>query len=769
MKVQSGLFLRVWALSLAVLFALAGFSSKAFAQGGAGTITGTVSDPKGLAISGATVSILNTDTGIERPATTTDGGTYTAAFLQSGHYQITFSKDGFQSVVRKDLALTVGATLTIDISLALGTTVAEITVTGEAPVIEPDRTDVSQTVSETLAAGLPLNGRRWEQFVLLTPGVTTDGSSGLVSYHGISGLFNNSTVDGVSNQQAFFSEDRGRTAVGYTYSLDAVKEFSVQSSAYSAEFGNAAGGQVNSITKSGSNDIHGDLFYYLRYPSFNALDPYAKTHGSPVINAASGPTCPPDTTLSTQLNQCIAPPSEHQRQQFGGSVGGPIIKDKLFYFINYDGQRRSFPIIYTGPSNSVAFLTPAAFLGNNCTAGTTTITGFTVGSPDPRCVAAINLINNNIGPQPRLANQDVYLGKLDYQVNSNNHLNVSFNFMNFRSPNGYDQSSTFSAGSIYQNGNFGTHDRFLVASWNSVISSTMVNDFRFQWSRDFQFYSANFSGPSVAVGSLFGYGLRNALPRPAFPDEHRLQFADSVSWVHGKHAFKYGVDISPVHELLINLFNGGGVYNYQETDTNTTTASATLQAWIADFYNLPLSTDSGVNAATCYGVGVVDNCIGRHYSTYSQATDTVNPAAVAGKDDFYDTHYGAYIQDAWKATPTLTLNMGLRWDMQVIPQPAHPFTTDALALYYTQNIYISKANFQPRFGIAWQADKNTVIRAGYGMFYGNTTDSLFYNTRVENGVVQNRLRRVDRHSRLRRRLSNETERHAGLWGTGMKK
>ena len=176
----------------------------------------------------------------------------------------------------------------------------EITITGEAPLIEPDRTELSQDVSETLAAGLPVNGRRWEDFVLLTPGVTNDGNAGLVSYHGISGLFNNSTVDGVSNQQAFFSEDRGRTAVGYTYSLDAVKEFSVQSSSYSAEFGNAAGGQVNSVTKSGTDAMHGDLFYYLRYPSLNALDPYAKTHGSSPINGA----CPSVTFLSN--GQCAS-------------------------------------------------------------------------------------------------------------------------------------------------------------------------------------------------------------------------------------------------------------------------------------------------------------------------------------------------------------------------------------------------------------------------------------------------------------------------------
>ena len=387
----------------------------------------------------------------------------------------------------------------------------------------------------------------------------------------------------------------------------------------------------------------------------------------------------------------------------------------------------------------------ANLLGNNCGNNIALNPVTVAGAPDTipglaagQCTAALGVINSTIGPQHRLGNQDVWLAKLDYQLSTNNHLSLSFNSMNFRSPNGYDTVSTFSAGSIYQNGNFGTHDRFLVASLNSVISSSMVNDFRFQWSRDFEFYSSNFSGPSASIGNLFAYGQRNALPRGAFPDEHRLQFADSVSWVHGKHALKFGVDISPVHELLINLFSGGGVYSYNYSDGaagNPLSAETTLQSWVADLFNLALSSDTTTNAAKCI-VGAVNVCIGRHYNTYSQAIDVVNPAQVAGKDDFYDVHYGAYVQDSWKVKSNVTLNMGLRWDMQDIPQPAHPFTTDPRALYYTQSIYISKLNFQPRFGVAWQAEKNTVVRVGYGMFFGNTTDSLFYNTRVENGVVQ---------------------------------
>lgn len=678
----------------AFFFALATFlcvGSLAAQTAGTGTISGTISDPSGAAISAATVDVTDVDTGIVHTVAADESGLYYAPFLQPGHYTVAATKEGFARVERKDILLEVGHKLEIDLALPLKTTAETITVTGAAPLIEPDKTDLSQTISETLGANLPLNGRRWENFVLLTPGVTADGTHGLVSYHGISGLFNNSEVDGTSNQQAFFSEDRGRTTVAYTYSLDAIQEFQVNSNSYSAEFGQAAGGVVNAVTKSGTNDIHGDVFYYLRYPSLNALDPYSKSQG-----------------IFTQ--------PEHQRQQFGASVGGPIVKDKLFFFANYDGQRRSFPIIYTGPSSplNLAAVSPA-----NCTPAI--IPGITAA----QCQAVVNYVTGNIGAQPRSGNQDIYLAKLDYQATTNNHLSVSFNYMNWKAPNDYQGNPTYFASSVGQNGSYGTHERFVVAHWNSVLSSTMVNDFRFQYSRDFEFYSANQSGPSVSLGSsssggIFAYGMPNALPRPAFPDEHRLEFADSLSVIHNRHTLKFGVDVSPIHELLINLFQGGGIYSYFYNSSNP---AFTFESWAADLYNLPLASD-GANAAAR---------IGKHYNTFAQAYD---PITGEGKDDFYDVDWGAYSEDTWKARSNLTFNIGVRYDIQWVPQPPHPNNSSNLAYYATSDLHIDKADIAPRFGVAWQFDKNTVVRGGYGIFYGKTTNSSFYDTRVENGVYQ---------------------------------
>ncbi len=290
---------------------------------GSGTINGTVSDPSGSSIPGAAVVVHNADTGNDRAMQTNDSGIYNAPFLQPGHYDITVSKPGFTKVDRQGITVEVGRTVTIDFKMTVQSGTESVTVTSEAPVVDTEKTDVSQEVSENMVKDLPLVGRRWESFVLLTPGVASDGA--LVSYRGISGLYNNNSVDGANNNQSFFSEARGRSAattgVPYIYSLDAIQEFQVSSSNYSAEFGQAAGGVVNAVTKSGGNVMHGDLFYYLRYPSLNALDPVNKANGI--------------------LNQTV-----HQQQQFGGSVGGAIIKDKLFYFFNYDGSRRVAPVAY---------------------------------------------------------------------------------------------------------------------------------------------------------------------------------------------------------------------------------------------------------------------------------------------------------------------------------------------------------------------------------------------------------------------------------------
>src|SRR3954462_1845315 len=301
---------------------------------GAGSITGTVMDPNKSVLTGAVVTVTNTDKGIDRQYTTNSAGIYVAPFLQPGHYKLTASGAGFGRVEASDLTLLVGQTLTLDLTLTLQSTTTTVEVSSATPILDVDRTEVSQVVDQQLIQNLPVNARNWSTFVLLTPNVTQDGGTGLVSFHGISGLYNQNYVDGANNNQMLFSEARGRSSgAPYVYSLDSIKEFQAETSNYSAEFGQAAGGQVNAITKSGTNALHGDLFYALRYPDLNALDPYNKYQA-----------------LHNNGNKFLLTQPIHQQQSFGGSIGGPLIKNKLFYFFTYDGFHRVGRVLYTTTS-----------------------------------------------------------------------------------------------------------------------------------------------------------------------------------------------------------------------------------------------------------------------------------------------------------------------------------------------------------------------------------------------------------------------------------
>ncbi|WP_263367655.1 TonB-dependent receptor [Edaphobacter bradus] len=675
-------------LSLAVLLTLAVAPPARPQTAGTGTISGTVTDTSGAAVPNATVQIVNTDNGAARNLTTNSDGYYSATFLQSGHYEVVLGGGPFGKVDRKNLQLTVGQTLSVDASLAAASVATEVQVTTEEPPIDTQRTEQSQTISQTYIGNLPVNGRRWDNFVLLTPNVAPDGSTGLVSYRGISGLYNTNLVDGVSNQQALFNEARGRSlGAPYVFSADSIKEFESAVSGYSAQFGGAAGGQVNAITKSGTNQLHGDLFYLLRYPTLNALDPYSKW--SALHNGAS-------PVLLTQ--------TVHQQHQFGGSVGGPIIKDKLFGFFTYDGFRKVNPILYTSS-------TPAATLLGYANSTTTCPAPLTAS----QCTAAANfLISETTGTFPRNIKQDVFFPKLDYQLNGKNHLSASFLWQNFHQPNGYNTSPSQSNGGIQNNGTAAFHERFFVAGWDSVLGSSTANELRFQWSRDLETNTANGPGPGVTIGSgvIGNYGETAALPRIAEPDEHRIQFFDVISQTRGRHNFKAGVDLNFIHEIMINLFQGNGGYTYSGP------AATSFANWVQDAY--------GVNG-------------GQHYSTFTQVVD---PITKSGKDDFWSKNLAGFFEDNWKVTSSLVLNLGIRYDTQLVPQPPRPFLTSAngqpsaIGIATTQIINTNYKMIQPRVGFAWSPYTGTVLRGGYGMFYGLIPLSAYYNVRVENGVFQ---------------------------------
>jgi Carboxypeptidase regulatory-like domain/TonB dependent receptor len=683
---------------------------------GNGNITGTITDPSGAAVPNATVVVKNTDTGVSRTLTTNGDGIYTATFLQPGHYEVDAMAPSFGKLERKNLELTVGEILTVNAALPAGSVTTAVEVTANTQILDTDKTAVSQTIDEKLITSLPVASRNWSAFVLNTPNVTPDGGSGMVSFHGISGLYNQNYVDGSNNNQMLFSEARGRASgAPYVYSIDSIKEFQAETSNYSVEFGQAAGGQVNAITKSGTNAFHGDAFYYLRYPDLNALDPYNKYQA-----------------LHNNGNAFLLTQPVHQQHQFGGSVGGPIMKDRLFFFFTYDGFRKVGRVLYSD-SNTIT-TTPTGVYGasttvspNQCPVVGTP--GYTPTAPGAgisatQCLAGINFllgvgnIASGDAPPARFQKQNLFFPRIDWHIGTRNDVFVDYNFADYDSTYGYSPANTFSNSSPSTNGPTSYHERFLVAGLTTQIGKASVNQVHFQYGRDLETAGANAAGPSVATG-VVTFGMPNALPRVAEPDEHRIQFTDVFSSTKGRHTWKAGGDVNLVHEVMINLFQGGGVYGYADT-TNT----AAFQDWIKDaFVGQP---------------GDTDPYAGYHYNTFVQTIDKVNTVAgTQGKDDFWMKMYDVFAEDTWKITPKFTLTAGVRYDIQITPPPGlinnnfPPISTE-----YSQTIKNVLDRVQPRFGFSWQPQPGTVVRGGYGMFSALNQGSTYYAMRVENGVVQ---------------------------------
>ncbi len=650
---------KIFLPGIVLLLLAACYAPALWAQGqGTGSIEGVVTDPSGAVIPGVEVTIRNMGTNATRATITDDKGHYQADLLQPGDYEVSANQPGF-APAKAALKLEVGTMARGDLKLQVAGTQQTIEVSGEALPIEPQRTEVSNTVGERAVADLPINGRRWENFVLMTPGVTNDGDYGLVSYRGISGLYNNNSIDGADNNQAFFSEARGRTRISYTISQASVREFQVGLSNFSAEFGRAAGGMVNAVTKSGTNDLHGEGFYFLRDKSFMAMDARTRALGQPK----------PD----------------ERRQQFGGSLGGPLKKDKLFFFGNYDQQKRNFP-------GTVAPNLP--YTSVSCTA--------------PGCASTIAYLNTLTGPFDRKGDNYVFLTKLDWVINQQHTLTASYNYQKWSSPNGI-QTQTVITVSPSANGLDGVRTDMLNLKLTSVLSSKSVNEFRFQYGRDFEYQIPNAPGPGVSFTNGISFGMPNYLPRAAYPNEKRFQYADNLSFIMGNHSLKAGFDINYVRENQINLYNGGGTYSY-----------SSLNALAQD-------CPSGASGCVPQSTGTTT---GKHYSTFNQAFDTTGRA---GALFFPTTDINAYLQDNWRVFNNFTIYLGMRYEYTALPQPEKGNPLFPL----TQRFNDDTNNFGPRFGFSWDIGGNhkTVLRGGYGLYYGRTSNSAIANGLLNNNVT----------------------------------
>jgi Carboxypeptidase regulatory-like domain len=717
---------RTLAAFLLTAFFLAFAGAPAQSQtSGAGSINGTVMDANQAVIPGASVTVINLDNGISHSYTTNGAGLYQAPFLLPGHYEVDGTAPNFGKTQTKGITLLVGQVLTINLTLKVSAEATTVEVSDTNQILDTQKTEVSQVVDSHLVANLPVAVRNWSAFVLLTPNVTQDGSTGLVSFHGISGLYNQNYVDGANNNQILFSEARGRSnGIPYVYSTDSIKEFQAETSNYSVEFGQSAGGQVNAITKSGTDNLHGDLFYSLRYPSLNALDPYTKFQA---LN-----NTPNKTIAAFLLTQPI-----HQQQQFGGSVGGPIMKDRLFYFFTYDGFRQVGKVLYTD-TNQIS-LTPAGTYDPTVKANSTLVTPnqcptasnasyaayLTANSlpayyvTDAQCTAAINFLAGvSTGAPGRFSKENLFFPRLDYHINSKNDAFVDFDFANFDRTYGYNSANTNSNGSPSSNAPTSYHERILVGGLTTVVSSTAVNTVHIQWGRDLETAGANSAAPFVNMG-VDSYGMVNAIPRVAEPDEHRTQISDVFSKVVGRHNLKFGGDLNNVHEVMINLYQGGGLYGYGES-----TSVGNFQDWIFDAFHGQ--------------AGDTDPYAGFHYNTFVQTVDAIHTKpGTQGTDDFWMNMFDVFAEDSWKMTRNLTVTAGLRWDAQFTPPPGLVNNNYApLSSQYTQTIKNVLDRVQPRVGFSYSPFTGTVIRGGYGLFSALNQGSTYYAMRVENGVVQ---------------------------------
>jgi len=639
--------------------------SAALAQSTAGLagISGVVRDATGAVIPNAKVVVSNPSKGIVRNLTTNDAGLFTApALAPSPGYSVTVDAPGFTRYEAKGLELLVGQDMSLNVDLAVATSATQVEVTAAAPLVEDTKTDVSQVIGTKQIDELPINGRRVDSFVLLTPGVTNDGYYGNLSFRGMAG--NTSfLLDGIDNTEQYYNENAGRTRIATQISQDAVQEFQVVSSNFTAEYGRASAGVVNTVTRSGTNDLHATAFWFFRNRTLNARDRYAAFN-------------PPEV-----------------RHQAGASLGGPLRKDKLFYFFNTEIQRRNFPIAGSLNRPSVIDFT-GHFIG--CGAPAT----------PAQCAAINSILPRFYGQIPRQNNQELLFGKLDYRPTERNSFSASFNFLHFQAPNGIQSAVSINTGSqITSNGDDSVRVRNGRLSWTGIPTNSMVNEFRFGWFTDRQADDFNPGVQTAGLGfvslSVDSQGLgagASYLPRVS-PNEQRFQFADGFSWTVGKHSLKFGIDIAHNQQYNLYMSNQFGSYTY-----------GSVTAFAQDFS------------------GNADGS--KHWQSYYQTLG--NPAV-----DFTIRDHGFYAQDQFRVTSKLTLNYGARYEYTAIQQPA--ITNPDYP--QTGRIPTSNLNLAPRIGIAYSlgVSGKTVLRAGYGIYHQRYAGILISSLFTNNAVYQKSL------------------------------
>ena len=696
----------VISLSVAVLVGC----SQLFAQGNAGRILGSVTDQTGGAVVGATVNIVDTTRNVTRTLTTDSAGEYSAPNLLPGTYNVTASFQGFKTAERSAITLEVYQDLRVDLTMQPGEQSEKVTVTGELPLVETTNAELGGTIQNVIINDLPLNGRNFENLLTLRPGVTIypGGGGWTQSTNGIRAHDNVYLVDGINSNDPWMAQsimNAGMAAgdAGTILPIDAIDEFKTQENP-AAEYGWKPGAVVNIGIKSGTNSIHGTAYAYGRDGSWDALDYFTTAPGAVVPN----------------LNL----------EQFGASLGGPIKKDKLFYFVNYEDQRYTVgnpathhtPI--TDPTNVTADSLVGACLAANKLTGATALSMQMAGL-GPGCVPLSNFpglfpVNTSGSTQVSTVvnstNQiDSGLGKLDYHLNDKNELHGSYfispgNGLLADAPNRQIQPNQLSI--QYARAQVGG------GTWTFTPSSAWVNELRVGYSHYFQTFFSNdhtedpanyafngttyhiFTGqtnplyfglPELRIKSLTNsFSLGASWPKVVGPDGN-LDFVEHVSYLRGKHAFKFG------GEILV-----------MQNDSNVTANAKG-----------PLRFDT----TTTFFTGVPDTA-----------------AFLAGnlQRNMRSQGYAAFVQDDWRITPRVMLNLGLRYEIDTVPtetqnllgnfDPNSP--TGLVQVNPGKGAYKGDhTNFSPRLGVAWDVNGNgkTVVRAGASLINEQLSNDVLNN------------------------------------------
>ena len=663
-------------LMLAVSVLLGASEAFAQAQATTGQITGIARDSNNAAVPNATIKVTNTQTGFSQTATSGDDGLYRFVLLPPGVYNLTAEAANFAKTELKDIPVTVGQIADLNITLGVGAVSETITVTADSlqtTAIQPDALFNQKSIDN-----LPINGRRFQDFVQLTPTAIVDNATrGQISLSGQRGINSNIQIDGADYNQPFFGGVRGgeRSNNGYTIPQESIQEFQVVAAGYSAEFGRSTGGVVNAITKSGTNGFHGSAFYLHR--------PQELSRSNEILSA-----------IATARNREI--PGAPTQQQWGASLGGPLKKDKAFFFGSYEQQR-------IRQDRNVVFT-----LLNTLQNDATVFNGLSAPSR-----ALFNQFRSLEVPYQETNDAITFLGRFDYQFGSGGRFNVRYNYSNNEGQNanatgGAPDPTTNRA--LSNNGTEKNNTNTVAGQLNNFFGPTLSNELRAQYSREERPRTANSTDSNVnsAIGSI---GARNFLPTTQF--DWRVQVANNLTWILGNHSVKFGAEINHVFVDQVFGFNQFGTYGI-----------------------------GGVNTAAAAGVAQVLDLLSGSATgrPFDGAPNVATLAQQIGNlsASFSGDEFAFFAQDAWRLRPNLTLNYGLRWEAQFNTAPAATNTAlvDIIRRYRSpigngrgvdpSFIPDFSDQFAPRVGFAWDPGSGgkMVIRGDAGIYYARTPQLL---------------------------------------------